>query len=92
MSAVRDLSIKWKLTWIILGTSTTALLLACVAFVGYELATFRDSMVQEVSTLASVLGENSKAALIFQDPEASSRNPGGPGKRGADRSGGGLWG
>ena len=70
MSAFRDLSIKWKLTWIILGTSTAALLLACVAFVGYELATFRDSMVQEVSTLASVLGENSKAALIFQDPEA----------------------
>ena len=37
MFAFRDLSIKWKLTWIILGTSTAALLLACAAFVGYEL-------------------------------------------------------
>ena len=71
MSGYRDLSIKWKLTWIILGTSTAALLLACVAFVGYELRTFRDRMVQEVSTLAGVIGENSKAALIFQDPEAA---------------------
>ena len=71
MSGYRDLSIKWKLTWIILGTSTAALLLACVAFVGYELITFRDGMVQEASTLAGVIGENSKAALIFQDPEAA---------------------
>ena len=71
MSAFRDLSIKWKLTWIILGTSTAALLLACVAFVGYELSTFRDRMVQGISTLAGVIGENSKAALIFQDSEAA---------------------
>ena len=71
MFAFRDLSIKWKLTWIILGTSTAALLLACVAFVGYELRTFRGRMVQEVSTLAGVIGENSKAALLFQDPEAA---------------------
>ena len=71
MSGYRDLSIKWKLTWIILGTSTAALLLACAAFVGYELITFRDGMVQEASTLADVIGENSKAALTFQDPEAA---------------------
>ena len=37
MFAFRDLSIKWKLTWIILGTSTAALLLACAAFVELEL-------------------------------------------------------
>ena len=71
MSGFRDLFIKWKLTWIILGTSTAALLLACVAFVGYELSTFRDRMIQEVSTVAGVIGENSKAALIFQYPEAA---------------------
>ncbi len=71
MYTFRDLSIKWKLTWIILGTSTAALLLACAAFVGYELSTFRDRMVQEISTLAGVIGENSKAALIFQDPESA---------------------
>ena len=71
MPAFRDLSIRWKLTWIILGTSTAALLLACAAFVGYELITFRDGMVQEASTLAGVIGENSKAALTFQDPEAA---------------------
>lgn len=71
MSRFRNLSIKWKLTWIILGTSTAALLLACAAFVGFELSTFQDRMVQEISTLAGVIGENSKAALIFQDPEAA---------------------
>ncbi len=71
MSKFRDLSIKWKLTWIILGTSTATLLLACAAFVGYELSTFQDRMVQEISTLARVIGENSKAALTFQDPESA---------------------
>ena len=71
MSRFRDLSIKWKLTWIILGTSTATLLLACAAFVGYELSTFQDRMVQEISTLAGVIGENSKAALMFQDPETA---------------------
>ena len=75
MSTFRDLSIKWKLTWIILGTSTATLLLACAAFVGYELSTFQDRMVQEISTLAGVIGENSKAALTFQDPEADHSRP-----------------
>ena len=67
-----------------MGTSTAALLLACAAFVGYELSTFRDRIVQEISTLAGVIGENSKAALMFQDPEAAGGDPGSAGQRGLE--------
>ena len=73
MPAFRDLSIKWKQTSIIMMTSTAALLLACVVFVAYGLSTFRDALVREVSTLAGVIGENSKAALIFDDQAAAEK-------------------
>ena len=56
-----------------MATSTAALLLACAVFVAYGLSTFRDALVREVSTLAGVIGENSKAALIFDDQEAAEK-------------------
>ena len=62
--AFRDLSIKRKLTLVIMLTSTAALLLACGAFVAYELLTFRDVMTQELETLAGIISENSTAAPI----------------------------
>jgi signal transduction histidine kinase/CheY-like chemotaxis protein len=63
--------IKRKLTLITMVTSGVALLLACAAFVAYELFAFRHDKVENTSSLAAVIGENSSAALSFDDPDSA---------------------
>ena len=72
MTPLRDIPIKRKLTAITMLTSGVALLLACAAFVTYELTAFRTNTVDELSTTAAIVGDNSGAALAFDDP-ASAR-------------------
>jgi two-component system, NtrC family, sensor kinase len=72
MTLLRDTPIKGKLTAITMLTSGVALLLACAAFVTYELTAFRTNTVDELSTTAAIVGDNSGAALAFDDP-ASAR-------------------
>jgi two-component sensor histidine kinase len=52
---------------IVMLTSTVALILACTAFITYEMIMFRQSMVQGLSVLAEIIGSNSTAALVFDD-------------------------
>jgi two-component sensor histidine kinase/uncharacterized membrane protein affecting hemolysin expression len=63
-----DLSIRRKLMVIMLSTSGLVLLLTAVVFVSYEWLTYRRSLVQNVTTLAQVVAENSTAALAFRSP------------------------
>jgi PAS domain S-box-containing protein len=72
MHILRKTSIKGKQTLIVLLTSGVALLLACVAFAFYEVATFRTTMEQNLSTLANIIGDNSSAALDFGDIKAAT--------------------
>ena len=58
MSSLRDTPIKTKLTAITMVTSGVALLLACAAFVGYELMVFRTGIVDELSTTAAIVVAN----------------------------------
>jgi len=51
--------------------SGAALLTACVAFVGYDLATFRAIEVRNLSTQAQMAASNSVSALLFDDPRAA---------------------
>ena len=71
MRALRDLSIRTKLTFITMLTSIVALVLACSAFLGYELVTFRTSMSRDLAILGDVIANNSTAALTFDDPAAA---------------------
>src|SRR2546426_585812 len=71
MRAFRDLSIRRKLTLIIMLTSSVALLLACAAFVSYDLYTFRQAKVHDLATLAEIIGSNSTAALTFGDSNSA---------------------
>jgi signal transduction histidine kinase len=73
MASLRDIPIRRKLTLITMLTSSTALLLACTAFLGYETLTFRRALRQEQSTLADVIGANSAAAVIFNDASAAAK-------------------
>jgi signal transduction histidine kinase len=72
MRSFRDLSIKHKLTWLVILTSASAVMLACATFVGYDLWTFRDATVQSASTQAKIVGYNSAAALLFGDPSSAT--------------------
>ncbi|HEV2437628.1 MAG TPA: ATP-binding protein [Verrucomicrobiae bacterium] len=63
----QDIPIKQKLTVIIMIASTVALLLVAAGFVAYDLDTFRKKMVNDLSTLAEIIGDRSEAALSFKD-------------------------
>jgi signal transduction histidine kinase/ActR/RegA family two-component response regulator/uncharacterized membrane protein affecting hemolysin expression len=60
-------SIQRKQMLIIMLTSTVALLLACAAFLAYESIAFRRNMTENLASLAAIIGNNSTAALSFND-------------------------
>ena len=51
--------------------STVALLLVSGGFVAYELAIFRQTMKSDLLTQAQIVGDQSTAALAFQDKDAA---------------------
>jgi PAS domain S-box-containing protein len=71
MRILRNMHLKPKLTAVIMVTTGIALLLASAAFVISEIISFRREMVENLSTLAEVIGTNSTAALTFKDKKAA---------------------
>lgn len=67
MRRLRDLSIRQKLTLIVMVPSMMALLLASVLFVTYDYVSFRQSMVDARLSDAEMIGANCEAALTFFD-------------------------
>ena len=61
--SLRDVSIKKKLTIIILLTCSVALLLACGLFMIYDFLHLRDEMRHRIAMLAGVVEANSRASL-----------------------------
>jgi signal transduction histidine kinase/CheY-like chemotaxis protein len=72
MRSLANLPIRSKLTLTTMLTTVVALLLACAAFVAYELVAFREDLRDELSSLAIILGENSAAALAFEDADSAT--------------------
>ncbi|MDB6121344.1 MAG: putative Histidine kinase, partial [Pedosphaera sp.] len=72
--SLRNISIKWKLTLIIMTASTVALLLISAAFVTFELLTFRKTMVRDLTTTAEIIGSQSTGALSFDDVSTAEEN------------------
>src|SRR6266478_8495231 len=68
-----DYSIPRKLTWMNMLVSGVALLLACGAFVAYDLISFRESMVRNLSIQAQIVGSNSVSALLFNDSQSAQK-------------------
>lgn len=66
--------IAWKLTRMNALVSGAALLLACIAFVGYDLVTFRNAAVNNLSIQAQIIGLNSVSALTFNDPSSANNS------------------
>jgi len=74
MHIFRHVSIKRKISAIILFTSAMVLSLASGAFIAHELLTFRHRMVADLITLAEIIGNNSSGGLIFDDNHVVNEN------------------
>jgi diguanylate cyclase (GGDEF)-like protein len=72
MRSFRDTPIRQKLVVISLLSSGAALLLACAAFVAFELGAYRNATLHKLESVASVIGANSAAALSFDDPRSAT--------------------
>ncbi len=73
MRAFSAFSIRGKLTFIILSASSLALLMASVAIISFDYHTYRQAKVQDVTTLADVIGSNSTGALTYLDANSASQ-------------------
>jgi signal transduction histidine kinase/ActR/RegA family two-component response regulator len=71
MFRLQDISIRRKLTLIVMVASTVALLFVSGGFVAYELVTFRGVMTSDLATQAEIVGNQSAAALIYDDPSTA---------------------
>jgi len=67
-------SIRYKLALMVLTTTLTALVVAGVALVIYDLRIYRDAGASDLMTQAEILGRASAAALAFDDPRAATEN------------------
>jgi signal transduction histidine kinase/DNA-binding response OmpR family regulator len=67
----KDHTISRRLTLMNMLTSGAALVLACVAFIAYDMVTFRDATVRNLSTQAQIIGANTASALLFNDPQSA---------------------
>jgi signal transduction histidine kinase/CheY-like chemotaxis protein len=68
---MKDVSVRRMLATTTMASLGTALLLASLAFVAYELITFRGTMLRTLSTQAEIMARQSTSALVFGDPEAA---------------------
>ncbi len=65
--AARAKSIQSKLTVMTMVTTTAALLLASIGLMVYDLKSFREQMFVDLQTKAKIVGENTNAALSFDN-------------------------
>jgi signal transduction histidine kinase len=67
-------SIRQKLALMVLATTLTALLVAGIALVVYDLRLYRQAGISDLMTQADIVGRASAAALAFDDPRAATEN------------------
>ncbi len=70
-SPFRRSSIAARLTWMNILVSGIGLFLAYVSFLAYDLYVYRQASIESLSGVAKVVGENSIAAIIFNDNSAA---------------------
>jgi len=69
MKSFQDLSIRTKLTLVLLSLSTTAVLAATLAFYSLVVDHYRQSYQEDLQSLAGILADNCRASLAFRIPE-----------------------
>ncbi len=68
---LKSLSIKQKIIFIIMITSTLVLLVATLAFVFNDLHTVKKNISENLRSIAKIIANNSTAAIEFNDREAA---------------------
>ena len=76
MKKFRDISIRRKLTLIIVVISSVSLLLASIAFITTDRINTREALGNNLRTMADIIAANSSAALLFGDTLAGEENLG----------------
>src|SRR6185295_16808092 len=69
---LRDFNIKQKLLAITMITIAVALIVAGFGVVIADSILFRSNMERDLAALASIVGDNSTAALAFDDPRVAT--------------------
>src|SRR6266404_8971073 len=70
-SVIANRSIRGKLMWITMLTSTGAVVLACLAFGLYELLNYRRQMSRDLSVLSEMISEEQAAGRDISDPKVA---------------------
>ncbi|MEY2409378.1 MAG: hypothetical protein QOF48_2048, partial [Verrucomicrobiota bacterium] len=70
----RGASLQTKQTVVVMLTAGVALMLACAGFVLFEVLTFREAMVKNLSTLADIIANNNVAAVQFGERKSAAEN------------------
>jgi signal transduction histidine kinase/ActR/RegA family two-component response regulator/HAMP domain-containing protein len=74
MKWLNDIPIRRKLTLVILMTCSTVLLLACGILAVYQMVDYRKMVARDLTVLAQVTAENTRAALAFDDDNKAVEN------------------
>lgn len=67
----RKLSLRRKITFVIMINTFAALCAAGIAFAEYGVYRFKQLRVEDLNALANILGTNSTAPLLFKDPNSA---------------------
>ncbi len=70
-SLFRDASLKRKIIGINLSTCLVVLVFTSVVFVGSAMHIYRNALIDELESIADIVGHNSRAALVFKDREGA---------------------
>ena len=70
-NSIKNSSIRTKLSLLIVGTTSVALVLAGAGLLGYESRQYRAAATREMSALAEIVAAGSTAALSFGDKQAA---------------------
>ena len=69
---VRDLSLARKVIAVIMGVTSAALVLACLALVAFDTTNARAGLTRDIGILADVVGAHSTAAVSFGDAKGAT--------------------
>jgi len=69
----RDLSIRYKIAFIVLVTSGAALLIAGASLVTFDVRSYKTALVSDLSVKADIIAANSTAALAFEDYDSAKQ-------------------
>jgi two-component system sensor histidine kinase/response regulator len=70
---IRDFSLRQRLLALTMLTSGIGVLLGCAGFLGYDMHVHREAKLEELRSVADLIGTSSTAALAFDDALGGTR-------------------